>query len=74
MVYKTMLKQYLVYKGYNVKDIKITGDKYLREIEIELSDYNGFNSDKFKDDINTYLKEWYEYYDFTKPEILLKIV
>ena len=30
MVYKTMLKQYLVYKGYNVKDIKITRDKYLR--------------------------------------------
>ena len=74
MVYKSMLKQYLVYKGYNVKDIKITGDKYLREIEIELSDYDGFNSDKFKEDIDTYLKEWYEYCDFTKPEILLKIL
>lgn len=74
MVYKTMLKQYLVYKGYNVKDIKITGDKYLREIEIELSDYDGFNSDKFKEDIDTYLKEWYEYYGVSKPEILLKIV
>ena len=58
MVYKSMLKQYLVYKGYNVKDIKITGDKYLREIEIELSDYDGFGSDKFKEYINTYLKEW----------------
>ena len=74
MVYKTMLKQYLVYKVYNVKDIKITGDKYLREIEIELSDYDGFNSDKFKEDIDTYLKEWYEYYGVSKPEILLKIV
>ena len=74
MVYKSMLKQYLVYKGHNVKDIKITGDKYLREIEIKLSNYDGFGSDKFKDDINTYLKEWYEYYDFTKPEILLKII
>ena len=74
MVYKSMLKQYLVYKGYNVKDIKITGDKYLREIEIELSDYDGFNSDNFENDIDTYLKELYEYYDFTKPEILLKIL
>ena len=74
MVYKTMLKQYLVYKGYDVKDIKITGDKYLREIETELNDYDDFNSDKFKNDIDTYLKEWYEYYDFTKPEILLKII
>lgn len=74
MVYKSMLKQYLIYKGHNIKGIKITEDKYLREIEIELSDYDDFGSDKFKDDINTYLKEWYEYYDFTKPEILLKIV
>ena len=74
MVYKSMLKQYLVYKGYNVKDIKITGDKYLREIEIELSDYDGFNSDNFENDIDTYLKELYEYYDFTKPEILIKVI
>lgn len=74
MVYKSMLKQYLIYKGHNIKGIKITGDKYLREIEIELSDYDDFDSDKLKNDIGTYLKEWYEYYDFTKPEILLKII
>ena len=74
MVYKSMLKQYLVYKGYNIKDIKITGDKYLREIEIELSDYDGFDSYNLKNDIDIYLKEWYEYYNFTKPEILLKIL
>ena len=50
------------------------GKNWCDEIEIELSDYDGFNSDKFKEDIDTYLKEWYEYCDFTKPEILLKIV
>ena len=60
MVYKSMLKQYLIYKGHNIKGIKITGDKYLREIE--LSDYDGFDSYKLKEDIDTYLKEWYECY------------
>ena len=74
MVYKSMLKQYLEYKAHNIKGIKITGDKYSREMKIELIDYDYLDSYKLKDDIGTYLKEWYEYYDFTKPEILLKIV
>ena len=73
MIYADLLKNHLIYKSYNIKEISIKGDKYIRSIEIKFNDYN-FNKEDFKKDIDSYLKEYYEYYGVSKQEILVKVI
>ena len=74
MIYADLLKDYLISKSYNIKEVSIKGDKYIRSIEIKFNDYNNFNKEYFKKDIDSYLKEYYEYYGISKPEILAKVI
>ena len=74
MIYADLLKNHLISKGYDIKEVSIQGDKYIRSIEIKFNDYNNFNKEDFKKDVDSYLKEYYEYYGVSNPEILVKIV
>ena len=74
MIYADLLKQYLVYKRYNIKEISIKGDKYIRTIEVKFNGYDNFNNEDLKKDIDSYLKEYYEYYGVSNPEILVKVI
>lgn len=69
MIYADLLKNHLISKRYNIKEIYIQGDKYIRSIEIKFNNYNNFNKEDFKNDIDTYLMDNYEYYNISKPEI-----
>ena len=72
MIYADMLRDYLIDKSYNIKDVSIQGDKYIRSIEIKFNRYDNFNKEDLKKDVYCYLKEYYEYYVISKPEILIK--
>ena len=72
MIYADLLKQYLVSKRYNIKEISIKGDKYIRTIEVKFNGYDNFNKEDFKEDIDRYLRDNYEYYNISKPEICLR--
>ena len=74
MIYADLLKNHLISKSYNIKEVSIKGDKYIRSIEIKFNDYNNFNKEDFKEDIDSYLKEYYEYYGVSNPEILIKVI
>ena len=74
MIYADLLKNHLISKRYNIKEVSIQRDKYIRNIEIKFNDYNNFNKEDFKRDINSYLKEYYEYYGISNPEILIKVI
>ena len=74
MIYADLLKQYLVYKRYNIKEISIKGDKYIRTMEVKFNGYDNFNNEDLKKDIDSYLKEYYEYYGVSNPEILVKVI
>lgn len=72
MIYADLLKHYLISNRYNIKEVSIQGDKYIRTIEIKFNDYNNFNNEDLKKYIDTYLMDNYEYYNISKPEILIK--
>lgn len=72
MIYADMLRDYLISNRYNIKEVSIQGDKYIRIIEVKFNDYNDFNNEDLKNDIDTYLMDNYEYYNISKPEILIK--
>lgn len=72
MIYADLLKYYLISKNYNIKEVFIQGDKYIRRIEIRFVDYNNFYAEQFKKDINTYLGDNYEYYNISSPEICIR--
>lgn len=74
MIYADLLKNHLISKGYNIKEVSIKGDKYIRSIEIKFNDYNNFNKEDFKKDIDAYLMDNYEYYNISNPEILIKVI
>ena len=74
MIYADLLKNHLISKRYNIKEVSIQGDKYIRTIEVKFNGYDNFNKKKFKKDIDSYLKEYYEYYGVSNPEILVKVV
>lgn len=72
MIYADMLRDYLIFKRYNIKEVSIQGDKYIRTIEVKFNGYDNFNKEDFKEDVDTYLMDNYEYYNISKPEILIK--
>ena len=74
MIYADLLRDYLIDKSYNIKEVSIQGDKYIRTIEVKFNGYNNFNKEDFKKDVDDYLKEYYEYYGVSNPEILVKVV
>ena len=74
MIYADLLKNHLISKRYNIKEVSIQGNKYIRSIEVKFNGYNNFNKEDFKEDIDSYLKEYYEYYGVSKPEILVKVI
>ena len=74
MIYADLLRNHLTSKMYNIKEVSIQGDKYIRSVEIKFNDYNNFNKEDFKRDIKSYLKEYYEYYGVSNPEILVKVI
>ena len=74
MIYADLLKNHLISKRYNIKEVSIQGDKYIRTIEVKFNGYNNFNKEDFKKDVDDYLKEYYEYYGVSNPEILVKVV
>ena len=74
MIYADLLKNHLISKGYDIKEVSIQGDKYIRSIEIKFNDYNNFNKEDFKKDVDIYLIEYYEYYEVSNPEILVKVI
>lgn len=74
MIYADLLKYYLISKSYNIKEISIQGDKYIRSIEVKFNGYDNLNKEDFKEDIDSYLKEYYEYYNISNPEILIKVI
>ena len=71
MIYADLLKNHLISKRYNIKEVSIKGDKYIRSIEIKFNDYNNFNKKDFKEDIYAYLMDNYEYYNISKPDICI---
>ena len=74
MIYADLLKNHLISKRYNIKEVSIQGNKYIRSIEVKFNGYNNFNKEDFKEDIDSYLKEYYEYYGVSNPEILVKVI
>ena len=74
MIYADLLRDYLISKRYNIKEVYIQGNKYIKTIEVKFNDYNNFNKEDFKKDIDSYLKEYYEYYGVSNPEILVKVI
>ena len=74
MIYADLLRNHLTSKMYNIKEVSIQGDKYIRSVEIKFNDYNNFNKEDFKKDVDDYLMDNYEYYNISKPEILIKVI
>ena len=74
MIYADLLKNHLISKRYNIKEVSIQGDKYIRTIDVKFNGYDNFNKEDFKKDIDAYLMDNYEYYNISKPEILIKVI
>ena len=74
MIYADLLRDYLIFNSYNIKEVSIQGDKYIRSVDIKFNDYNNFNKEDLKKDIDEYLMDNYEYYNISKPEILVKVI
>lgn len=72
MIYADLLKDYLVDRSYNIKDVSIQGDKYIRHIELKFNNYDNFDKKQFQKDIDIYLRDNYKYYDISKPEIYVR--
>ena len=64
----------MISKRYNIKEVSIQGDKYIRTIDVKFNGYDNFNKEDFKKDIDAYLMDNYEYYNISKPEILIKVI
>ena len=71
MIYADLLKNHLISKRYNIKEVSIQGDKYIRTIDVKFNGYDNFNKEDFKKDIDAYLMDNYEYYNISKPEICI---